>query len=306
MPATSSFRTHAIGKEKLLAHLAMLLFAALIAGSFSIGDLAVPHLAPAALNSLRFLLATLLMGTVAYVVTGSVPHIPPAPWRFAILGVLMAAYFVLMFVALKLSTPVSTGAVFTLIPLMSAAFGWLLLRQTTPPLVVLSLLVAACGAIWVIFRGDLNAILNFEIGRGEALFFIGCAGHAAYAVLVKKFTRGEPTSVFTFYSLAATWIWITLVAIPDIFATDWTNLPPIVWVGISYLFIFTTATTFYLLRFAAVRLPASKVLSYGYLTPSFIILIEGLIGHGWVSLSVITGALVTALALVVIAFLPDS
>ena len=301
----SAEHTHATGREKLLGHLAMLLFAALIAGSFSIGDLAVDHLAPAALNSLRFFLAAILMGVISYAVTGVKPHIPPEPWRFVILGGLMAAYFVLMFVALEISTPVSTGAVFTLIPLMSAGFGWLFMRQTTRPIVLLSLIIAACGAIWVIFRGDINAIVNFEIGKGEAIFFVGCAGHAAYAALVKKFTRGEATSVFTFYSLSATCLWITLVGLPDIIATDWLNLPSIVWVAIAYLFVFTTAVTFFLLRYAAVRLPASKVLSYGYLTPTFIILIEGLIGHGWVALSVMAGALVTALALAIVALAPD-
>jgi len=295
----------ATGREKLLGHLAMLLFAALIAGSFSIGDLAVPHIAPAALNSLRFFLAAILMGVVAFSVTGAIPRFLGEPWRFVILGGLMAAYFVLMFVALDISSPVSTGAVFTLIPLMSAGFGWLFMRQTTRAIVLVSLLVAASGAVWVIFRGNLEAILNFEIGKGEAIFFIGCAGHAAYAPLVMKYSRGEPTSVFAFYSLTATFLWITLVVIPDIIATDWLSLPSIVWTGIAYLVIFTTATTFFLLRYAAVRLPASKVLSYGYLTPSFIIIIEGLLGHGWVSLSVIAGALLRAAALVIVAFSPD-
>lgn len=303
---TSDTKTLATGREKLLGHLAMLLFAALIAGSFSIGDLAVPFLAPAALNSLRFFLACILMAVVVFAVTGSLPKFPEAPGRFFILGGLMGLYFVLMFVALEISSPVSTGAVFTLIPMMSAAFGWWFIGQTTRPIVLLSLLIAAAGAVWVIFKGDVNAILGFQIGKGEALFFIGCMGHAAYAPLVKKFSRGEPASLFAFYSLTATCIWITLVAIPDIIATDWTTLPNIVWIGIAYLVIFTTATTFFLLRYAAVRLPASKVLSYGYLTPSFIIIIEGLIGHGWVSLSVMAGALITALALAVVALSPDS
>jgi len=54
-----------------------------------------------------------------------------------------------------------------------------------------------------------------------------------------------------------------------------------------------------------VRLPASKVLAYGYLTPTFIIVIEGLIGHGWASGAVFLGALVTACGLLVLAWLPD-
>lgn len=236
---------------------------------------------------------------------GKMPQMPEAPWRFAVLGGLMALYFVTMFMALQISQPVSTGAVFTLIPLMSAGFGLVFLRQTTRRLVLLSLIIAASGAIWVIFRGNLDAILGFEIGRGEAIFFIGCMGHAAVAPLNRLYNRGEHGAYFTLCSVTATMLWITAFGLPDILSTNWASLPAIVWIAISYLAVFTTAGTFFLVQFASMRLPASKVLSYGYLTPSFVILIEGLIGHGWVALSVMAGALVTALALLVVAFAPD-
>ena len=218
----------------------------------------------------------------------------------------MATYFILMFVALRLSTPVGTGAVFTLIPLMSAGFGWLFLRQTSAPIVLLSLLIAAAGAIWVIFRGDVEAILGLQIGTGEAIFFIGCACHAAVAPLVKKFNRGEAGIYFTLGSVTATALWITLIGAADLTRTDWLQLPNIVWFAIFYLAAFTTAGTFFLVQFASMRLPASKVLSYGYLTPAAIILIEGAIGHGWPTISVLIGALVTAIALLVMALAPDS
>jgi drug/metabolite transporter (DMT)-like permease len=293
------------GREKLLGHLAMLLFAALIAGSFSIGHLAAPHISPSALNAIRFVSATIIMAVAHRFIYRQLPGAPESLWRFAVLGGLMAVYFILMFVALRLSNPVSTGAVFTLIPLMSAGFGWLFLRQTTRPAVMLSLVIGALGAIWVIFRGDLQAILRFQIDTGEMIFFVGCVCHAAYAPLVRKFNRGEPVLLFTVMTLAATAIWIVVVGAADIVSTDWLSLPMIVWIAIAYLAIFTTAGTFFLLQFASLRLPASKVLSYGYLTPAFIIVLEGLIGHGWTSLSVVMGALVTAAALLVMALLPD-
>ncbi|MEL6968297.1 MAG: EamA family transporter, partial [Pseudomonadota bacterium] len=73
----------------------------------------------------------------------------------------------------------------------------------------------------------------------------------------------------------------------------------------GYTAIFATAATFFLIQFASLRLPASKVLSYGYLTPFFIILIEGMIGNGWPSVSVLMGAALTALALLVMALARD-
>ncbi len=283
----------------------MILFAVLIAGSFSIGHLAAPHLAPAALNGVRFILACLVMAGFLFVLIRPAPPRPISLWRFGIIGGLMATYFILMFVALRLSDPVSVGAVFTLIPLMSAGFGWLFLRQTTNSLVLIMLMIGAGGALWLIFKGDISTLLAFEIGAGELIFFVGCVCHAAYAPLVRKFNRGEPVLQFSLYTLMATGIFIVLVGIPDFIATDWASLPSIVWMAIIYTALFTTAGTFFLLQFAALHLPASKVLAYGYLTPAGIVLIEGIIGHGWAGLSIWLGALVTAFALLVMALAPD-
>jgi len=47
------------------------------------------------------------------------------------------------------------------------------------------------------------------------------------------------------------------------------------------------------------------VTAYTYLTPSFVILYEGLLGHGWAMPAVAVGALVTVLGLLVLAFAPE-
>jgi len=295
----------AVGHQKLLGHLAMILFAALISGSFSLGAMATPHIGAAALNALRLLLAALVMAIVTLVIFQRLPMPKVAAWRFGILGFLMGAYFVAMFTALKYTSPVSTGAVFTLIPMMSAGFGYLFLRQTVRPIVIVSLLIAGCGSIWVIFRGDLDAILAFDIGFGEAIFFLGCVSHAAYAPLVKKFSWGEPVVLTTFWTSIGAFLAVAIYGAGEVVSTDWVSLPAIVWISIGYLAVFTSAGTFFLVQYASLRLPASKVLSYGYLIPIFVIVYEGLLGHGWTSTAVVAGAIITVLGLVVVAFAPD-
>ncbi len=88
-------------------------------------------------------------------------------------------------------------------------------------------------------------------------------------------------------------------------AIDYGAVPATIWLILAYLAVVTTAITFMLLQFASMRLPASKMLGYNYLTPSFIILLEGLLGHGWTTMTVVMGAVVTALGLLVVALLPD-
>lgn len=296
---------YAVGHQKVLGHLAMLLFAILIAGSFSIGHLAAPHIAPTALSAIRFVLATLLLFVITVTVAPKSLVRPKAPWRFFVLGAMMATYFILMFVALRISSPISTGAVFTLVPLISAGFGLFFLGQVTRPIVLFSLLIAASGAVWVIFHGDINALLGFNIGKGEAIFFIGCVAHGVYAPLVKRLNRGEPVLYFTLMTLAATTLIIVIFGFEEILETPWLTLPSIVWIAIGYLAIFTTAITFFLVQFATMRLPASKLMSYSYLTPTFVILLEGFAGHGWVSTMIGLGAVLTVVGLVVMAFSPD-
>ena len=66
-----------------------------------------------------------------------------APWRFVVLGGLLAAYFVLMFWVLQTAAAVPTAAVFTLTPVMAAGFGWLLLGQVTTARMVTALTIGA-------------------------------------------------------------------------------------------------------------------------------------------------------------------
>lgn len=304
MNAPPDHTLFATGYQKLLGHLAMLAFAAFVAGSFSFGALAAPHLGPAALNASRFVLGTTLVGVAAFMLAGPL-RMPAAPWRFGILGLLMAIFFVTMFWALQFTSPIATGAVFTLMPIASAFFGWLFLGQAPRGTVVLSLIVAGAGSVWVVFRGDLDALLSFDLGIGEIVFFFGVICHAAYAPLVRRLNRGEQVIVFTFWTLLATGLMIGVFGAREIVATDWSALPAFVWMGILYLSVFTTAGTFFLLQFASMRLPASKTLAYGYLNPIIIILYEGLLGHGWASFSVAAGALVTVLGLVIMAFTRD-
>jgi len=278
-------------------HLAMLAFSALVAGSFSFGSLIAGEIDPVALNAARFALAGGVIGAAAALGPGLHAHQFRAPWRFLVLGGVFGLYFVLMFEGLKTAPPVSTAAVFTLTPVMSALFGWLLLRQVTTPRMALALAVGAAGALWVIFRADLGALVAFDIGRGEAVYFVGCVAHAAYTPLVRKLNRGEPALVFTFGMMVAALLILTLYGLPAIRATEWTALRPLVWMVLVYLALFASAMTFVLLQYAALRLPSAKVMAYTYLTPSWVIGWEIVLGHGVPRWLVLGGIGLTILAL---------
>ena len=281
-------------------HLAMLAFSALVAGSFSLGGQVAAEIAPTALNAVRFVIAALIMGAVVIARGGVTRVAVQAPWRYLILGGLFAIYFVLMFEGLRTAPPVSAAAVFTLTPVVSAFFGWILLRQVVDARIAGALAIGATGAAWVIFRADIGALLAFDVGRGEVIYFVGCIAHALFTPMVRKLNRGEPVLVFSFLSLVACAVIIVIWGIGDIAATDWGALRPMVWIAIAYTAIFASAATVFLIQFASLRLPSSKVMAYTYLTPSWVILWEIALGQPVPGMLVLVGVGLTVLALLIL------
>ena len=278
-------------------HLAMLAFSALVAGSFSLGAMAAPLIDPAALTVPRFALAGALVGAAA-VASGKIDRKAlAAPWRYVVLGGLLAIYFVLMFEGLKSAAPVSAAAVFTLTPLMAAGFGWVVLRQKVTARMALALTIGAAGAVWVIFRGDLASAMRLQIGRGEWIYLWGCAAHALYAPMIRRLNRGEPAVVFTFGMMVAGLLLLCLYGWRAVMATDWANLPAIVWICLIYVSVAASALSFVLVQFATLRLPAAKVMAYTYLVPSWVLLWEIALGRPVPPAVVLVGVVLTIGAL---------
>lgn len=294
----------ALRKRELVGHAAMLGFSCVVAGSFSLGGLVANEVAPSALNAVRFLIAGAIVFAIILVrepaPAAAFRQAARAPWRHMINGTLISIYMVLMFEGLKTATPVSTSAVFTLSPLVTAAFAYLILGQVLPKRVALAIALGGIGALWVIFRADLAALTRFEVGRGEAIFFVGCVAYALHIPLLRKWNRGESAVMISFVNLVAGSVLLLTLGAPAILATDWAALPAVVWITILYTAVFATAGSFTLLQIASMRLPGAKVMAYTYLVPSWVILWELALGHGAPLPMVFVGVGVTIAALLML------
>ena len=259
-------------------HLAMLSFSLLVSLSFFFGHFVAREIDPGALMVLRFALAS----AVLFVVLLSMRARPVFRrfWRFLLIGGCMAIYFITMFEALRMTTAISTAAVFTLTPLMAAGFGRLFLHQRPGRWTLSALMVGGAGAVWVIFRADLEALLRFEIGPGETLFVFGSMAHAAVPALSRRFCDDVPPLQTAFATTLGALVVTTLYAAPELVATPFALLPAQVWWVLIYLAVATTAGTFFLVQYASKRLPGSKVMAYTYLVPSWVVFWEVLaLGH---------------------------
>ena len=286
-------------KATASSHAAMLAVSALVAGSFSLGAMAAPHIAPLALTTLRFALAAVVLWAYLRVRGERVPAAAfHALWRYILLGGLFSLYFVLMFEGLKTARPVSAAAVYATTPLVTACFGWLLLGQRPSRRMAVAVWIAALGALWVIFRADFAALLSFQLGRGEAIYFLGCVAHSLYIPLIRILNRGESALVFTLGTVIGAMVGLTLAGLPALVATDWAALPPIVWITILYTAVFATAASFALTQFASLRIPAANVMAYTYLVPVWVILWEIALGAGGPPVMILPGIALILLALI--------
>lgn len=278
----------------------MLAFSFAIAGSFSLGGMVANIIDPFALTASRFFLAAILVGIMVYFGTNLKWEYMQGAWRYFVAGALMSLYFVLMFIALQTTSAVSTSTVFTLTPLLSGFFGWILLRQKMTRRMAFALGIGAVGAIWVIFRADIQALLQFKVGQGEIIFFFGCLAHAFYTPFLRYANRGEPAQVFVLGMVTTGTMFLLAFGWNDIRTTDWQALPPIVWITIIYITLIATILTFFAVSFASMRLPSAKVMAYTYLTPSWVILWEFVLGRGLPSLPILLGVATTIIALLLL------
>ena len=141
------------------------------------------------------------------------------------------------------------------------------------------------ATLWVIFRGDIEQMLKFQISRGDLIFFLGTGCLAVYMLSMKKMQRDESKVCFTFYSLLIATSALLVVAL---WRNDGLPIPDTgVWLGIAYLAGPSTAVTFWILQYAAPRLGPSRVVAYTFLTPSAVAAIEwglGLSAPQWIVL----------------------
>ena len=295
---------HISGNE-IRGHLAMLAFSGLVAGSFALGVKVANDITPAAFTLIRFVIAVSILATVLLIKTEFTKKVFKAPWRFFVLGGCIAIYFVLMFEGLKIASSVSLAAVFTFAPLLSGLFGYILVRQKMSLSIFTALIIGAIGALWVVFEGNFQRLIMLEFGLGEVIFFCGVVFHALYTPLSRKLNRGESPLGFAFATTLGATILMIFYGIGDVYQTDLLNLSWMVWLTLFYTALFASALTFFLIQYATLVLPSSKVMAYTYLVPSWALMWELGLGQNISIYNIGLGILLTIFALVILLWAPE-
>lgn len=275
------------------SHLWMIVFSLIIAGSFHVSAAITTGIDSMVLTFWRFLSATVFFGLMLPFIPGF--HLPG--WRdlgrYSVVGGSYGLFFILMFQALKDTTPLNTSTIYTTLPLLTVLLGRLLGEPVhIRRLGILALSMAA--TLWVIFRGDWHRMMGLNFSRGDLIFLAGTGCLAVYTQAMKHMQRDESKVCFTFYCLL-----IATLALFLSIAGRGNGLPfpdSRVWLGICYLAGPSTAGTFWIMQYAAPRLGPSRVVAYTFLTPSIVAALEWGLGLSPPDWSVMPGVGLTLAA----------
>ena len=287
----------------LRVHLLLLFSTTLVSTSFIVAEEITASLDPIALTFIRFLIAVLILLPIISV-RHTLAIAPILLLRYGMISGCLVLFFWAMFLSLRYTSSLNISVLFTLVPAISALFSAIINRERISRNLLLALVAGLIGALWVIFRGDLHLLLSLAWNRGDLIFFGGCLAMALYTPLVKLLHRGEPMEVMTFWILVTGCLWLLPASVQILGKVNVSAIPLSTWLWIFYLALFSTVITFYCTQYGTKIIGPTRTISFSYLYPLLVMLLNYLLGRGWPPLQVLPGIVLTLTAMVLL--LPGS
>ena len=289
-----------VNDSTLYVHALMLLMVIVVSGSFPVAALITDALPPALMMFLRFLTAAVLFAPFVFVKHGFALPARKTLLGYALLSIPLVVFFWCMFESLRYTSVINTGALYTTVPAITAVFAYVINQDKTSPRRALGLMFGTLGALWIVFRGDLQALINLNFNDGDLIFLTGCLFMGIYSPLIKKLYAGEPMALMTFWVILIGAVWLLLISLHDLDTVMWRDVKTEVYLGLLYLAIFTTLGSFFILQFATIRLGATKVAAYSFLTPVFVIALSIILGMAIFQWALVPGIFLVLLSMVLV------
>ena len=290
--------THAISSPGV--HAAAFVAMVLISFSYPVGEAIANELDTGVLLFLRFAPAIAIFGPlVAWRHGLSWPG-----WRalagYTAISIALVTFFWCMFFGLRTTSALNTAAISTLIPGFTAIGGVILVGERLGRHRLAALGIGLVGALWVVFRGDWDRFLGLDLNTGDLIVFAGCVVMGFYSPLVKRFHRGEPVIVMTFWVVTLNALWCLVIANSALWTMAWEDVPLFAYGGVAYVAIGSTVIAFFLIQWSTIRIGPTRVQTYSYLLPVFVLAIDWALGKGLPAPIAIPGVLIVLAASLVI------
>lgn len=281
-------------------HFLLIVSTVIIACSFISAQILSSAIDPASLTLMRFCVAALLLSPfVIYKKERRLTFIKVLP-KGLVISFFYAAFFLIMFKALKTTTALNTGTLYTLVPFLIALVSIVLFRDKIRSGTLLVYFISTVGTLWVISRGDIDVLLHMDLNQGDALFLLGCFSMVGFSVMMKLLYKGEDMLVFVFSMLfsGALWIGASLLIVGQ--APDYSNMTLNMSLHMAFLAIFATLLTSWIMQVATVKLSPREVSAYIYLSPAFVAIIVTITTSDALPASVYPGIALSVLATILL------
>ncbi|MCD4758308.1 MAG: DMT family transporter [Arcobacteraceae bacterium] len=288
--------------KNIKAHLLVLLATFLIAGSFIASQKLSGVIDPISLTLCRFVFASLILAPFIVFNKKYRTKVLTTLPRGMIIGLFYSLYFIGLFKALESTTSLNTGTLFTLVPLLTAILSIFFLKQKFYLVQLITYIIGILGTCIVVFKGDLELFLNFQLNQGDIIFLFAIIFMSLYSISTKLLHRkGDELIVLVFTTLLSGIFWMFLSIVIMEIPLEWEKLTGSLIYSMVYLIIGATLITVYLYQQAAINLGPKKVMAYVYLNPvaiAFLLfLLEGKVIGIWVTMGILISSFATIILL---------
>ena len=180
----------------------------------------------------------------------------------------MCINMLMFFKGLQLSTPINSGVIVTLTPIIILVLSAFFLKEKLTTQKVIGIFLGFVGAIMLIVYGSNSKIINApNISFGNVLLLINAISFGAYLVIVKPITKKYNTITLMKWMFLLGMIYTFPFTYSEFSQVSWSTLPfEAIW-RMSFVVIGTTFLTYMLNVYALKKLPPTVIGSLTYLQP---------------------------------------
>ena len=183
----------------------------------------------------------------------------------SILG--MCINMLAFFRGLELSTPINSGVIITLSPVLVLILSYFFLKEKVNLKKIFGIIIGFSGAVFLIINSSKTGINAPNIPLGNSFFLLNASAYAGYLIVVKPLT--SKYNIFTLMK------WLFLIGLilsapityNQFIEVNWSELPWFAIWRMAYVVIGTTFLTYLFNIYALKTLSPTTVGSFIYLQP---------------------------------------
>lgn len=185
----------------------------------------------------------------------------------------MCINMLMFFKGLELSTPINSGVIVTLTPIIILILSAIFLKERLTTLKVMGIVLGFIGALALVFNNAPSLVPNApNIPLGNIMLLINASCFGAYLVIIKPLTQKYHTVTLMKWIFPIGIILTFPITVEEFLEVDWSNLPFDALWRMAYVVIGTTFFAYLLNVFALKTLNATTIGAFTYLQPILAIL----------------------------------